>query len=381
MKPILLKAYGRQALYIAALLLTMGASLAVHGRDPLLQPFHEDSIWTRPIGREAEYVPAKIQKATAHGMTVDEDLIVLTPDAPLLEIYRNDAGWNRNRSRCTIDGPLLFRAPIPVDFIVSPETWDGLTPNSGLAVLMPDGRTLKQTQPFARCTPEYGTSRYVFGDEDLYGLGHYGAHGGSGLSCIGGTLRVGELAPGAGPIRHALKVNLYAARNLHYDEETRGYRWPARRADAYAARTYGTRGAPAKACRMGALLALPPMLTDESLGLETEPARRLAQALRDYGAYVVDDTAWDVYGLVTEWGPAGRVTEEFKRVWGFPINPRRRDNAWSRDMDRLFTNLHVVDNNGPDRIGGGGQPRVPLAEPLDAPTRSGVSRVRRMRRA
>ncbi|MCX8155802.1 MAG: hypothetical protein N3J91_05020 [Verrucomicrobiae bacterium] len=320
-----------------------------------------------PIGREAVYVPANIQKATGAGMTIDEDLIVLTPRAPLLEIYRNNAGWDRQKSRCTKDGELLFKAPIPPQFIVSPDTWDGATPNSGLAVLMPDGRTIKQTQPFARCEPGFGTSRYVFADEDLYGMGYYGAHGGSGLSCIGGTLRVGELVPGAGPIRHALKINLYAARNLYYDEETRGYRWPARRADGYAAKVYGTKGKPPKACRMGALLALPPHLTDQVLGLETEPARRLAQALRDYGAYVVDDTAWDVYALVTEWGPDGRVKDEFKKAWGFDINPARRDNPWSRDMDRLFTNLHVVDNNGPDRIGGGGQPRVPLAAPLPSP--------------
>ena len=224
MKPTLLPQHAMHPLGVAALLVMFGASPAAHGRDPLRQPFHQDSIWNRPIGGEAVYVPAKIQKATAHGMTVDEDLIVLTPDAPLIEIYRNDAGWNRNRSRCTIDGLILFHAPIPPDFIVSPDTWDGLTPNSGLAVLMPDGRTIKQTQPFARCTPSYGTSRYLFGDDDLYGQGYYGAHGGSGLSCIGGTVRVGELVPGAGPIRHALKVNLYAARNLHYDEGTRGYR-------------------------------------------------------------------------------------------------------------------------------------------------------------
>ena len=150
-------------------------SLAADVRDPLRQPFHQDSIWNRPIGSKAVYVPAQIQKATAHGVTVDEDLVVLTPDAPLLDIYGNDAGWNRNRSRCTIDSPLLFRAPIPTDFIVSPETWDGLTPNSGLAVLLPDGRTIQQTQPFARCTAEYGTSRYLFEDEDHYGQNATGA--------------------------------------------------------------------------------------------------------------------------------------------------------------------------------------------------------------
>ena len=37
-----------------------------------------------------------------------------------------------------------------------------------------------------------------------------GAHGGSGLSAFGGTLRTHELAPGAPPIAHALKLELFA---------------------------------------------------------------------------------------------------------------------------------------------------------------------------
>jgi len=45
-------------------------------RNPLNQPFHHTSIWNMPIGSAAEYVHAKIQKATAYGMTVDEDIIV-----------------------------------------------------------------------------------------------------------------------------------------------------------------------------------------------------------------------------------------------------------------------------------------------------------------
>ena len=38
----------------------------------------------------------------------------------------------------------------------------------------------------------------------------WGAHGGSHLSSIGGTIRRGELLPGAPPIRHALKLMLWA---------------------------------------------------------------------------------------------------------------------------------------------------------------------------
>ncbi|MBN1558788.1 hypothetical protein JW998_00960, partial [candidate division KSB1 bacterium] len=120
-------------------------------RDPFQQPFHHNSIWNTPIGSEADYVHARIQPATAYGMTIDEDLIVLIPTAPAVEIYISNAGWDRDKDRCQIDGGLLFTAPIPDDFVVSPDTWDGLTPNSGLAVLLDDWRTLKQTQPFARC--------------------------------------------------------------------------------------------------------------------------------------------------------------------------------------------------------------------------------------
>lgn len=346
----------------AALLVSLSGSAPA--RDPLQQPFRSTSIWNTSIGSDARYVHAGIQRAMAQGMTVDEDLIVLQPDAPMLDIYTNHAGWNRNRDRCNREGDLIFRAPIPAAFIVSPDTWDGLTPNSGLAVLMPDGRTIRQTQPFARCTAEYATSKYTFPDVDLYGDGMAGAHGGSGLSCIGGTLRIGELLPDSGPIRHVLKVNLYAARNLFYDEDTRGYRWPAFRADAYASEVYATKGEPVKALRMGALLALPASADIRTMGFETEPARRLARAFQDFGAYVVDDTAWDVYALVTEWGPNGRVADEFEAAWGFPFSEARKDTPWARDMDRLFLHLHVVDNNGPDRVGGGGESRVPAAEPL-----------------
>jgi hypothetical protein len=339
-------------------------------RDPLKQPFSSTSIWNMPIGSDAVYVHADLEKAMAMGMTIDEDIIVMTPGAPQTEIYTNNAGWNREKDRCIKEGPLLFSVPIPTDFTVSPENWDGLTPNSGLAVLMPDGRTIKQTQPFARCNPgESGTSKYLFEDYDIYGDGYYGAHGGSGLSAIGGALRVGELVSENQPIRHVLKINVFGKKNLFYDKTTKGFRWPAKRADAYAENNYGTiRTKPVnKECRMGALLALPPSIDLDALNFETKPARILAQAFQDYGAYIVDDTAWDVYAIVTEWGPDGRVSEEFEKKWGFPMTIKEKDTPWGRDMDKIFLNLHIVVNNSLESIGGGGKYRVPLAPPLIEP--------------
>jgi len=58
-------------------------------------------------------------------------------------------------------------------------------------------------------------SQYVFDDQDIYGSGMVGAHGGSGLSAIGGALRCGELTPTSGAIRHALKMNLFGRKNIY----------------------------------------------------------------------------------------------------------------------------------------------------------------------
>ena len=339
-------------------------------RDPFKQPFSSTSIWNMPIGSDAVFVHADLEKALAMGMTIDEDIIVMKPDAPQTKIYTNNAGWNREKDRCIKEGPLLFSAPIPADFTVSPENWDGLTPNSGLAVLMPDGRTIKQTQPFARCeAKKSATSKYLFEGNDIYGDGYYGAHGGSGLSAIGGALRVGELGSKDQPIKHVLKINVFGKKNLYYDETTKGFRWPAKSADGYAANNYGTIRSKTvnKECRMGALLALPPSIDLDVLNFETIPGQILAQAFQDYGAYIVDDTAWDVYAIVTEWGPDGRVTQEFEKKWGFPMTIKDKDTPWSRDMDKIFLNLHIVVNNLPESIGGGGKPRVLLAPALVEP--------------
>ncbi len=333
-------------------------------RNPLKWPFAQTSIWNMSIGSNARYIHAHLEKAMAAGMTIDEDYIVMSPNEPMMDIAQNFAGWNKSKNRCAVEGKVLFSAPIPQSWIVSPETWDGTTPNAGLAVLMPDGHTMKQTQPFAHCTIDQpATSQYMFPDVDLYGDGIYGAHGATGLSAVGGTLRLGELTPTSGPIRHALKVNIYAKKNVYYDSETKGFRWPGKSADGYAAGNYykDRHSEIVKECRMGALLALPAKMKLDSLGFETKPARILAEAFQNYGAYLVDDTAWDVYAIMTEWSPEGRFDDDFKKNWGFSMNAKDKNTPWARDMDRIFLNLYVIDNNSATTVGGGGKPRMPLA--------------------
>src|SRR5881296_4722918 len=333
------------------------------GRDPLLWPFSRDSIWNLPIGASAVFVPANIQQATQRGMTTDPDVIILTPNATMTDVYYNSDGWTGG-SRCAPQGNVLVNAPIPDNFVVSGAgsgNPDGTTPNYATAILMSDGHTLTQGQPFARCTAGGPATMWWSVTNDLYGTGIDGGHGGSGLSSLGGTIRLGELVPG-GVIRHVMKINLYGLNNYFYDGTTHGYRWPASQADGCASSCYG---GTTPALRMGSLLAIPASVNIDSLGLETEPAKILARALQDYGAYTVDDTAWSVYAIATEFSPAGRVDDEFNTAWGFPINPPTKTGPWALDMDRLFGALNVVDNwdagqwaavsasNGAQGVGGG----------------------------
>lgn len=82
-------------------------------RDALKWPFSPTSIWNMPIGEDAKYVHAHIEKAMAAGMTIDEDYIVMSPGAPLMDIAQNFAGWDKSKNRCTVEGKVLFSAPIP----------------------------------------------------------------------------------------------------------------------------------------------------------------------------------------------------------------------------------------------------------------------------
>src|SRR5881628_2932041 len=136
-----------------------------------------------------------------------------------------------------------------------------------------------------------------------------------------------------------MKVSLDARANLYFNASTGGLRWPATVADLCASTCYGGTH---PALRMGSLLALPPGF--EMSSLETDAARILARGFLDYGAYVVDNAGWSVYGLDTEFSTTGSVEQEFASSWGFSMTPDSKDVPWARDMDRIFGALAVVDN-------------------------------------
>jgi Phosphoesterase family/Carboxypeptidase regulatory-like domain len=322
-------------------------------RDPLVQPFTSTSIWNMPIGTGAQYIAANLAPATLKTLVTDQHIIVMTPTAPLTPLYLEAPGGNR----CAATSSLLASVPIPGAFTIQ-----NLPKNFPLAAVAADGHTLIEGEPFARCTASgAGTVNILAANGDLYGDGLLGVDGGSDLSSLGGTIRLGELVPG-GVISHALQIDVDAP-NLYRGTATTCYRWPATKCDGYGPAQYGGTN---PALAPGALLALPQTMDINSLNLQTSAGRILATAFQNYGAYIGNDAGRSVNNIVTELSPSGSVTAEFQAAWNFPFETTgvNGTDGWSHDIAAIFAALDIVNNNSPTSIGGGGTPLRPMAPPL-----------------
>jgi hypothetical protein len=339
-------------------------------RDPLRQPFSSNSIWNTPIGSGAVYVPAGLP-ALPGGSTgarvpqVDDEPLVLTPNAPLTPLLFCEGGWGGDR--CQNDPTrVLATVPIPANYVLPSDN-----KNQSAAILAADGRTVISPQPLARCAAGGPATSYVrYPDQDIYGPGVEGSHGGSGMSALGGSIRLGELRPGQQGPRHALKVNLYNRAELSIcSTRPECFRWPAVKSDSGAVERYGrANNNTNRAMRMGTLLAIPANVSISSLGLTTEPGRQIAWTLQNYGAYVVDDTNGPSFAFNAEVGPAGSMRTQFRSDYNTDFEVyASAPTAWSRDVQKIRQVLAAVDNNGPTSVGGGGTPRQPLLPELVAP--------------
>lgn len=172
--------------------------------------------------------------------------------------------------------------------------------------------------------------------------------------------------PGSPPIRHALKTSFPCEYYLYYDENTgKGYRWPAGKDDSGAATRYN--GSEPEA-QIGCLRALPPAVDIPTLGLQTEPGRKIAWTLQNYGAYQVEQVPWSRMMIVVEEGPDGYVAADFEKDYGYSMTTTDKNNPWFEDMIKLYPHLCIVANNAPGSIGGGGTPLSPLAPPFGSGT-------------
>jgi hypothetical protein len=319
-----------------------------------------------PIGSNASYVPAGIKDWTTWGVFEEENYIFNNPNAPMTVVRWSSDLWTGG-SRCNPDNASSspqVTVPLPASFVL-PGASNGNTPNNAAAMITQDGNSYVQTQPLTHCTANGPwTTGYVEPTVSIYGDGITGAQGGSHLSSIGGTIRVGEwqTAEQEGRFRHALKTVLDSS---NYSDASGpgcnapGCRWPANSSDC-GDTACGYTGNNAQVM-MGTLLALPPSYN--CAGMRTEPGQIVCETLKDYGMYVVD-SGWDPAYLPAEHGPNGNASDDFAAAFGYDMFPTSATTPWALDWRQLVTATQVVANNSASSIGGGGTPRVPLAPPI-----------------
>ena len=172
-------------------------------------------------------------------------------------------------------------------------------------------------------------------------------------------IRTGELT-GSAPIQHALQLEIWMEAYGYYSNSRPGYRWPASQADSGANKNYCSldpcKSHPNPSLVEGSLMAIPSSINVNSLGLQTSAAKKMFAALQNYGGYLVDDTGWNDFQIGVDQG----VEQEFQHTYGYSF-------GWGTfhdDVNKLFQALHVVNNNAPNAIGGGGTMRAPLAPPF-----------------
>ena len=311
--------------------------------------------------------------------------------------------WNGTSSRCAEQGNSAgpggvrpWQVRVPASFSVADAT-SGFYPNNSAAIVQPGGSVYQfnyacSTSGSGRLNGTWTSrdwanwlgsapSQAVWdADQLIGGEGKFGGHGGSALSAHGGNIRKGELL-GADPIRHALEIDLPTAPYLSCQAGD-GYRWPALVRDAagcwkgqpsgdiYGAYRGSANAMPA-ALRMGALIAIKAGF-DCKASLSTAHVRKICEAMQSYGAYVVDTTGWNSIDLNVDAG----VTDELRTATGEGIDSGRPGKDWYNspatwaDLAVMYDKAPwaVVDDNGPDSIGGRGVRANCLAPPFSDAT-------------
>lgn len=328
-------------------------------RKPMEWPFSATSIWNMPIGTKARYVPLSM-KAPDQGYFADETYLVFSETAPLRRLIERDYWWpweDGDEVQGTDSG---IRVHTPDGWLLPPPEPDNF-PNRMTAMIQADG-AVREFQYTVRPTATsdlsfHGDLRAVYDlrGDGLTGSNGWGAHGGSGMTAIGGTLRAGDLI-GTRPIRHALSFT--ADMRKWGTSSGGGYRWPAIGADSYHEGFYGTLLPTPGRLQMGSLVALPCDLRLGDLRLKSVAGRKIAEALQGWGAYVVDDSynpgEWDVHMIGAD-EDAMAECPDLLNSWGDLQTPLRAD------LDKIMPRLALVANNGPKSIGGGGKPIRPTA--------------------
>ncbi len=308
------------------------------GRDVAYWPFSSESPWNVSLGSGARYATidsagySRTGGANLNVTAWSHPVYIASANDPITRFYRNDTGLiasmrapSNAKPDAQADGSLIVvdATNTVFDHPVAVEMW--------------------------RARRRGGAWRAsATALHDLTGQGFYRRYVGvraGGMSALGGLIRKHELEQARIP--HALAIAVSPkALNRNVPGTGNAWTWPASWADGATrpGAIYGTRGN----LYMGSLLAIPPSVDIEGLGL-SEQGLAVARALQDYGAYIVESGSGNII---------------------FYAEPASADVVASKlvnDLRTLARYLRVISNNTPQAVGGGGKRRRDPAPQPDNP--------------
>lgn len=256
------------------------------------RPYATTSIWKRKLDPAAPRVAAGTAGHTNTAAPMEPVHMFDLRGASTVSVAwyaKNNTAFN---DKCGAGkGALVKNLPFPVNWNTRHSLGsDGK--NNQIDVLQLDGITVDTYQAAMACTSTQLVARDANADHRIDGPGRLGGQGASRMS-HGGLLRTPDAVSGA-VIPHALSI---LANNDYLSNSNGGYRWPAYAADNnYDNPSSGNYyGGSVPAFRMGSLVTLPAALDLASVGITGELMVRIANALKTYGGYIVDVTAWDAW--------------------------------------------------------------------------------------
>ena len=295
-------------------------------------PFSSDSPYNTSIGSAAAFATISSPAFSSSGgaaLNMQQwsiPVFVSSPSDPVRSFYR---------------GTTLIASGI--------HTPDSATPDSqsdGTLVVIDGTKAIEMWQASKRSDGNWTASQTVVTDlsgSNVY-TGYHGIRAG-GMSVLGGLIRTDELANL--DIEHALAVAVdRSGLNKMVGGQAVGFVWPASWADGTSTpgANYGTTGN----LHMGSLLAIPPSVNINNLGLSAQ-GLALAKAMQNYGAYIVETGSTNI------------------AYYAEPAAASVAERGLGSQLAKLTPYLQVVTNNGPNSVGGGGT-HLPAAPPIGDPT-------------
>jgi hypothetical protein len=304
-------------------------------RSPYTWPFSWNSIWNMPIASTAQYTPGYIKSDGTSETAAGDDYDSTNPSFPAVTLENARLANGSTGSVGVYGDPDM--------------TADGEW-NTCSAFLGTDNSSVYQgetTELSAGGNPYFGGSDDVaWAPVSIEGPGTTGCHGGSGLSGLGGTLTLNDITQ-SGPITHVLKVALDGS--VDYSSANGGFRWPALNADGGYTDSSNINyyGGSNPNVQEGSLLALPTSISPSSFS--NPMVAKIAQAMQDYGSYIVDTTAtggYDISTLIANYNASSTLLDD---ICGSSCNA----SSFDSQLNTLFQELDVVSNNTPSTPGGG----------------------------